>query len=203
LHAYQAIPLQHLELEQLKIFNPTALQHYITDFLNTHNVRDAFIACTLNGPGVYERFIPMHTATPKLDDFLLPEKQRYFWDYRYAYPIEHGRSMFYVSGIQKELLFQYKLLAIANDLNITTISTQRSALLSLYKFQQGDTFRTSKLAIDMLSHHNMPEQLFCADSLGRLLYIPPHLAHQRTQATTHLLNACGLYIAERIYHETN
>lgn len=202
LHAYTETPLQQLELEQLKIFNPTLLQNYIINFLDIHQVRNAFITCMLNGPGIYERFIPMHTANPQLDDFLLPEKQMYTWEYRYVYPIDHGRWMFYVSGIKKDLLFQYKLLAIAGNLNITTITTQRSALLSLYKFQQGKAFRTSKLAIDMLHHHNMPEQLFCADTLGRLLYIPPRLIHQRVQATAHLLNACGLYVAERIFHET-
>jgi len=198
LHAYQEIPLHNLELEQLKIFNVRALQQHISAFFTTHNTHNAYVACTLNGPGIFERFILIDKAEPTLDDFMLPNKRHYVWEYRYVYPVDHGRWMFYVVGIKKELLLQYQLFAIAAQINMTTITTPRAALLALYKFQQGSAFRTGKLAIDMLHHHNMPEELFSPDALNRILSIPTSLTHHRTQAFPQLLNACGLYIAERI-----
>lgn len=202
LSAYQETSLTHFELEQLKLFNPTAIFQYIATFLRAHRAHNAYIACTLHGPGVFEQFMQTYTTQPTLDTFALPDKHKYFWDYRYAYPLDHGRWMFYVAGIKKELLLQYKLFAIRHKLNITTITTQRIALLSLYKFQNAATFRESKLAIDMLQHNNMPEELFSTDTLHRTLYIPPSLAGRYTHPS-HLLYACGLHIAERIYREAN
>jgi len=195
LHAYKKITFQELELESLIVFNPTKIKQHIVNFLNSCNARNAFVACSLRGPKLFERFVSVTKAHPSMEDFEVSERNHMLWDYRFAYPADNGLWVFYVTGMPRALLLQYQLLAITTPFNLLTITSERMALLNLYEYQHGNAFRRSQLAIDMLRHHNMIEYLFDRDTLSRILYIPSALAHHRADDIHHLLSACGLFVS--------
>jgi len=195
LHAYKKITFQELELESLIVFNATKIKQHINDFLASCNAPNAFVACSLRGPTLFERFVSTTKADPSMEDFEVSERNHMLWDYRFAYPADNGLWVFYVMGMPRTLLLQYQLLAIAAQFNLVTVTSERMALLKLYEYQHGNAFRRSQLAIDMLRHHNMVEYLFDGDTLSRILYIPSNLAHHRIDDTHHLLSACGLFVA--------
>lgn len=197
LQAYKKIIFQELELENLMVFNSTKIYEYILNFLDTYNAHNAFVACSLRGPTLFERFVAVTKADPTMEDFTVPDRRHHMhWDYRFAYPADNGFWVFYVTGMPRTLLLQYQLLAINTQLNLLTITSERMALLKLYEYQHGNAFRRSQLAIDMMRHHNMIEYLFDHDTLSRILYIPSTLAHHRTDDVQHLLSACGLFVSE-------
>lgn len=195
LHAYKKFTFQELELESLIVFNATKIKQHINDFLDSCNAHTAFVACSLRGPILFERFVSTTKVDASMEDFEIPERSHMLWDYRFAYPADNGLWVFYLMGMPRTLLLQYQLLAINAQLNLLTITSERMALLKLYEYQHGNAFRRSQLAIDMLRHHNMVEYLFDGDALSRMLYIPSNLAHHRIDDAQHLLSACGLFVA--------
>jgi hypothetical protein len=195
LQAYKKITFCELELESLIVFNATKISQHITDFLDSCNARNAFVACSLRGPKLFERFVPLTKADPSMEDFAVPEGNHMLWDYRFAYPADNGLWVFYVTGMPRSLLLQYQLLAISTQCNLITLTSERMALLKLYEYQHGAAFRRSQLAIDMVRHHNMIEYLFDSDTLSRILHIPSALAHHRVHDAHHLLSACGLFVS--------
>jgi len=98
LRAYKRFSLQDLELEKLTLFNPTRIKKYITTFLTTHQLDNAFIAFSLSGPNIIEQFIPLHTASPTPDNFSVQKSENILWKYEYIYPRDH-QFVFYVYSI--------------------------------------------------------------------------------------------------------
>ncbi len=201
LKAYQRVDLHNLELEQLIVFNPTKLKRIVYTFLQKHAAQHAFIACTLRGPHLFEKYITMQNQKPKHRDFALPELNSLVWDYRVVYPTDHGKSVFYVAGLPRTLIAQYQLFAIAAQLHMTTLIPEQMALLQVYRYQRGAAFRRTQLAVDMLQHHNMIDYICTTETLGRILHIPSHLVIDRAREASSLLASCGLFISERVEDE--
>ncbi len=196
LRAYKRFSLQNLELEKLILFNPTSIKKYITTFLSTHQLHNAFIAFSLSGPNIIEQFIALQTANPTPDNFSVQKADNILWEYEYVYPRDH-QFIFYVYSMPQAILLQYQLLSIAAHLNIIAIIPQRRVLLSLYKFLYGSAFRQAQLAVDMTRHHNMIEYLFTPDLLARIINISPNIK-SRVEEMPYLLTACGLFVSEGI-----
>jgi len=196
LRAYKRFNLQNLELEKLTLFNPTNIKKYITTFLSTHQLDNAFVACSLSGPNIVEQFIPLQTANPTPDNFSIKKEENILWEYEYIYPRDH-QFIFYMYSIPRAILLQYQLLSIAAHLNIISIIPQRRVLLSLYKFLYGTAFRKAQLAVDMTRHHNMIEYIFTPDLFARIINISPSI-QSTVQEMPSLLTACGLFVSEGI-----
>lgn len=194
--AYETTPFTNLECEKLVIFNQPRLRAIIGNFIRTHNMQNAYATCALTGPNIFEGMISQPTPHPKPEDFSLARSKHHVWDYQFLYPHENGSSMFYVCGIPHTLLFQYRLLAQSLDLRIARITTRRMALLHAYEHVQGAAYRPAQLAVDMMQHNNMIEELFTRDLFHRLIYADPALASASPQAIPDMLTASGLYVAE-------
>jgi len=194
LRAYKRFGLQNLELEKLTLFNPTSIKKYITTFLSTHQLHNAFVTCSLSGPNITEQFIPLQTANPTSDDFSMQKAENILWEYEYIYPRDH-QFIFYVYSISRAILLQYQLLFTAAHLNIIAIIPQRRVLLSLYKFLYGVAFRQAQLAVDMTRYHNMIEYFFTSDLLARIISISPNI-QIGAKEIPYLLIACGLFVSE-------
>jgi len=199
--AYQRFAFKNLELENLMVFNPTAVGRLVHTFLKKHRAQDAFVACSLRGPQLFERYVTVNSQTPQASDFVLPELKTLVWDYRYAYPIDHGKSVCYVAGLPHAVITQYQLFAIQTQLHMTILMPEQMALLQVYRYQRGLTFRRTQLAVDMLQHHNMVDYLCNTDTLGRILHVPNHLVLDRAHEVGPLLAACGLFISEGVDDE--
>ncbi len=196
LRAYKRFRLQNLELEKLTLFNPTSIKKYITTFLSTYQLHNAFIVFSLSGPNIIEQFIPLYTANPTPDNFFMQKAENVLWEYEYVYPRDH-QFIFYVYSMPRAILLQYQLLSIAAHLNVIAIVPQRRVLLSLYKFLYDSAFRQAQLAVDMTRYHNMIEYLFTPDLLARIINISPNIIN-RTEEMPYLLTACGLFVSEGV-----
>ncbi|MGB8366878.1 MAG: hypothetical protein WCD44_00815 [Candidatus Babeliales bacterium] len=194
LRAYKRFNLQNLALEKLILFNPTYIKQCILLFLQTHQLKNAFIAFSLSGPTTIEQFVSLQTASPLPDQFSIQKIKNNLWGYEYIYPRDH-QFVFYVYQIPHTTLLQFKLFSIAAHLNVIAIIPQRSTLLLLYKFIYGNAFRRAQLAIDMIRYHNMIEYLFSPDLLARIIDTSSCIQNIAIELP-YLLPACGLFISE-------
>jgi hypothetical protein len=195
LRAYKNYPLNNLELANLILFNPTVIKKHITSFLQEHNLEDAFVAFILDGPVIAEQFVAMPTSTPHRTDFSVAHSASVLWEYRYLYPNDDGQFVFYVYSVPRSLILQYKLLAIATQCNLITMTTQTMALLSAYQNVFGPAFRRSQLAVDMMRCNNNIAELVTADALRRMV---SGTAAIKEVDTLLCAAAAGLFCSERI-----
>lgn len=197
LKGYKRITLDSFELTNGYIHNPTAIENHITSFLAKHNLKNAFIAIALRGPRVYERIATLPTTVSDPTDAILPNKQQQIWSYRYLYSQENAQSTFYVCSIAQSLLFQYKLLAIRQRLNLISITTVSMAHLHTYTYGYGVAFRHSQLAHDMALCKNRIEDLVSPDVIRRRLTIPARYAHDVDHELPTLTPLFGLVISQK------
>jgi hypothetical protein len=111
----------------------------------------------------------MPTATPHRADFVIPKSAHMMWEYRYMYPTDNGQFVFYAYSVPRSVLLQYKLLAIAAECNLITVTTQTMALLLAYQHMFGSAFRQSQLAIDMMRCNNNIGDLITVDTVRRMM----------------------------------
>jgi hypothetical protein len=171
LDAYKSYSLDNHELHNLTLFNPTIIKQHIVSFLTEHNLQNAFVAFVLDGPAVQEQFVTMPTATPQRTDFDIPNSAHMIWEYQYMYPTDSSHFVFYLYSVPRSVLLQYKLLAIAAQCNLITVTTQTMALLSAYQHMFGNAFRRSQLAIDMMRCNNNIGDLITIDTVRRMMDI--------------------------------
>lgn len=201
--AYKSYPLNNLELEHLILYNPTLIKKYITSFLQEHDLTDAFVAFTLQGAAVTEQFVAMPTSTPHRTDFNVANARNMLWEYRYIYPNHDGQFVFYVYSVPRSVVLQYKLLAIAAQCNLITMTTQTMALLSAYQHLFGSAFRRSQLAVDMMRCNNNISEIITMDAVRRMVNIGtlgladlPDVALAKS-GRLHCASAAGLFCSER------
>lgn len=195
LNAYKRYHLTNLELENLVLFNPTAIKKYISSFLQKYDLQNAFIVFSMHGSAVTEKYMAMPTSTPRRADFGIAPSSNVVWDYRYIYSNDQGQYLFYVYLVPRFLVLQYQLLAIAAQCNVITITTCNMALLHTYKNIFGVAFRRSQLAIDMMRYNNKIEDCISVDALRRMITIPSDVTIQEEKVF--IAAACGLFYAER------
>ncbi len=192
--AYKSYPLDNLELTHLTLFNPTIIKKHIRSFLCEHNLQDAFIAFALHGAAVHETFVTMPTSTPHRTDFKMQDSAHALWEYRYLYPNDDGQFVFYVYSVPRYIVLQYKLLAVAAQCNVITMTTQTMALLSAYEHMFGSAFRRTQLGVDMMRCNNNIGDLITVDALRRMVDIGTLDISDRL----HYVAAAGLFCSERV-----
>lgn len=193
LKAHKTIALQDPK-SQSQLFNLTALKKHILDFLTAHKIKHAQVVMGLSTAGIIEQFVTCTNATPSNHDFALPSGCLVL-DYVYLYPNDTGAFTFYVCSIRQEHLLQYKLLAIAANLNLRTIIPSRMALLQLYHTVQGAAFRYSSLGVAMQQNNNNVEHLSSNETIHRLLRINSDVSINFTEQTLYLKTTLGLALS--------
>jgi hypothetical protein len=203
LRAYQCTPLMNGEFANANLFNPTGIQRHINHFLTQHELTDACISMAVAGPHVTESVVELPTARPHIEQFPFPKLKKLVWEYRYLYPTDHNSFAFYVCGIAHHHLLQYQLSAIKNAHNLVAITSERMALLQLYKYIQGAAFRPAQLGKELALHNQDIHSLFTTDMLRRMLFVKPALSlHVETERSA-LLTNLGLFITQREINGTN
>jgi len=196
LHAYRSIPIKD-SMHKTMIYNTTFLEQQIGSFVATYKLEDAFFALCISGERVEERLVKLKNSSPTTADFSHLALHKLVWDYTYLYAHEQGEFVFAVSGVQRELLFQYQLLALSLGINLVTLTTPFNPLISLYRYVQGAAFRQAKLASDMQAHQHRLENYFTPTMYNRIVH-----AGQQVESGT-LLSMIGLYCMERGNNEKN
>jgi hypothetical protein len=199
--AYKNYPLNNLELANLILFNPTVIKQHIISFLSEHDLSDAFVAFALHGPAVHEEFVAMPSSTPHRNDFTISNSSHLLWEYRYLYPNDDGQFIFYVYSVPRFVVLQYKLLAVAAQCNLITITTQTMALLSAYQHMFGSAFRRSQLAVDMMRSNNNIGDIITADAVRRMVNMNALSSTARPECLEEVYRriaaSAGLFCSER------
>lgn len=198
--ALQKIPLGNLELNGLIPYHQTAIMQSINQFLDTHNLKHAYVSCSLSGPTIFEKIIELPTASPNAEMCARAAQEQdtqvtfkhMNWDYQYLCQQENACSSFYVCGIQRQHLFHYQLLAMRTRMNLSVMTTQQLALFRLYKQLHGASFRSSQFAQDMRIHNNDLRSFFTPTLLNRMLRTNAHAITEHD--VSHLSTLLGLYL---------
>lgn len=198
LKAYQRIPLTKAEYSDGVIYNPTALKNIIEQFLTTHNLHNSFIHLAINSPRCIERIVTLPHSSPVYTDFQLPELKKCSWNYHYLYPFEHEFA-FYVCGLPRELIAQYKLLALTIPLNIIMLTTGHIALFTVYKKLFSSSFRQSQLAADMMQQNHSLHRYFTPEMIYRMIAINKNVALNMKQEYPFIAQSLGLILSQDIF----
>jgi len=191
---YKHHTLSPFEITHSLVCNPTHIKTLMSDFLTQHNKRNALISLCLAGNQLYHYYLALPTAHPKATDFGIAPSSTTQWGYRFMYHNDEGLAVFYVYKIPKSLLLQYQLIAIAEQLNLISITTNHMALYAAYKAVFGNAFRQSQYALDMMKAHNNAENIITYDALKRMIAIPQHA--QKETETSYLATSYGLFMMQ-------
>ncbi len=191
--------LQHLELERLTLFNPTAIGSLIQTWYQKCNATVPLLFA-LHGPTTEEHILSLHTAHPNPSHFPVSHAPHLQWKHTYLYSLDH-HHIFYLCGIPKPILFQYQLMAIEHHFPLTILTTERMALTHCYRHMYGTAYRRAQLAQSMDTHNNRIERLFFKEDLSRILKLPPDMQLKDNQRLP-LLTACGLFVMQGTNNET-
>jgi len=151
--AYERTNFASLEFEKSIVFNPTNISHHIKKFIKKYDIEKPKVAFSVSGPNIFEKTVTLSKSAPKKTDFTFPELKNINWNHTYLCPSTKGGFHFYVHGMAKETLFQYRLLAIKSGLKPHAITTKTNAYLQLYKYVKGKKFTQNQLAIDLSENH--------------------------------------------------
>jgi hypothetical protein len=195
---YHKIPLLNLEFEQSVPFNLTRIKQSIHEFITANDLKSAYAAIAISGPGIKEEFLTRSIAHPKREHFESEELKLNIWDYIYLYPMDHGQFAFYVTSISRQQVLQYQLLAISLQLNLLVLTTQSMALLQAYKYMQGTNFRHSQLGLDMIAHKNNMSNYFKDNITSHLLTISPTISVSLPDEMPYIASAFGLCVASNL-----
>jgi len=168
--AFQEISFSHHEYDQGNIFNPSSIARAITHFLATHKKQSTPIVFIIDGNHIDQKIVSCVSASPSKDTFKVDEKLHSF-NYLYVYPEASGTFSFYTCSIPHTILMQYKLLAIANKLNLQAISTRTMAHFSLYRLLQGSTYSQTALGMLLENNNNNTRALINDQTIQNMLHI--------------------------------
>lgn len=199
MQAYRRIPLTSGDFEHGILFNPTKIQGHITTFLKEHALSHAFISLAVSGPSIKEEIIAHCTAKPTEQELGINPSHNEVIDYTYLYPTDTGSFTFYVCSIERGLLLQYQLLAMASSLNLVAVTTENMALLNAYKYLEQPTFRHSQLAVAMKQANNCFENLITDEIIGKRFSIISKKCSVPPTERSHLLTALGLVVVSQVY----
>lgn len=196
LNAYEKINCNYLEVEQLIVFNPTRIKKYIDIFAKKHHITRPSLCIAVQGSQCHEQLIYHDKPSASLTTLGLSNHKQLQWQYRFLYPTDDHRFTFYAAGLPYYVITQYNLLARSMGLNFQTLTTYTMAMLCLYKYMYGTTFRHAQLGIHLKQSKHSIERLFSPDLLARIITIPTTLVENKNENLSYLLAACGMFLTE-------
>lgn len=194
LKAYQRITLSGAELLDGVLFNPTRIAQHINQFIAKHRLQDAFVSCALESPRLVEKFIHCPVPNPAPHEIADHSHKNCNWHELYLYPTDNNQHFLHVCGIPRELLAQYQLLATRTNLNLTTITSQKMALFTLYRHLCNTAYSYGRLAADLERYNNAIEQSFSLETVRRTVSIAHAVHIDVEQEARYLLTAAGLLV---------
>ena len=199
LKAWDKVFLHESQLENLTLFNQSFISQFIQQFIKKYNLSHSYAFFSLTGPAVVEEYCSFITSTPTNDDFFIKDKNKVWWDSFYLYPTVDGKFIFYVTSLKRELVFQYKLLACINNLNLVTLIPRNAALFNLYKMVKGEGFSRSQLSLDMQNNNNQIYEVVADMNLNSFIEIDTRgmESHQNEDEKLDINSALALFIAGR------
>jgi len=192
--SYKKEMLTSLEFEKSIVFNPTKISNIISTFIKKQAIGKPIISLAVAGPNVFEKIVNLPTSSPQKKDFAIPETHNINWNSRYLCPSLKSGFDFYVCGMSPENLFQYKLLAIKSGNRLSCVTTERSALLQLYKHVKKEAFTQGQLAIDLGKTNYDLKTFFTPNIISNNITLDSKLAINLTEEIGNVATSIGLFL---------
>jgi hypothetical protein len=190
------------ESNSLARITGTHLFGHVQNFIRRHHLQHGIASVALSSPLMFEQFIRLGHASASMQDFLTPMLKKMLWHYRYVHSLDDGHHLFYLCALEQPIVFAYQLMMHKAGLNAVNLTSSYMGIVQGYRALFGPAFRQSQLALDMLKHEYALEQSMSADSIARLIHIPPTLSINLDQEKKSLLTMIGLFYQERNSHAT-
>jgi hypothetical protein len=177
---FKLIALTHLpfykdEYSEGRIYSPTTIGNAILQFLSTHNTQKNPIAFTINGNHIAQQFCMQAASFYTQSTQDNPEQLIEY----YALDCEkNDMSMHYVCAIERSMIMQYQLIAIAHTLNLQVLSTPAMAHLNLYRYvskKVSPHFKLNKLEDALKSNNYQTRNLIDNNAIETIIQMPTFL----------------------------
>jgi hypothetical protein len=134
--AWAVKPLDAMQAEGPVIFNLTFFVQAISEFLQAHNLKNAFMSIGLAEGMLWEQLRWVENRNPALQE-VVSSQDALVWNYTHVVSNEYAdKHPFYMFGVAREILFQYQLLALQVPCNIICITSKKRALLHAIALNQ-------------------------------------------------------------------
>lgn len=192
--AQRTIACDTLEVYKGILYNLTKIRMLITDFIDAYQLHECPSAWWISQPTATEQYIGQVDAFVSRAHFQQYVTGSDVWDYRYLYPHENGSFIFYLARVPHWIVLQYQLLAHATASSVIVLTTDSLALIQLYRFVNGASFRGAKLAHDLAQHNNNLHPYFTRALISRMVSFNT----PEPESLQDCLPALGLFVCESI-----
>jgi len=194
LKAYETFSFKNLEFEKSIVFNPTKISSFLKNFAKENSIKNATFAISICGPTIFEKILTLSTSTPEKKDLNLKELKNLKWDYTYLGPSVKNGFEFYICGMKREILFQYKLLGIKSGIKPVVITTAKTAQIEFYKYLKGENFRQNQLVIDLQNSNYNIQSIFTPETIAKKIELNQNIEAEIKEDYPLLATNIGLFL---------
>lgn len=194
IHAYEKKDFEALEFEKSIVFNPTKISANIKKFIKNNNIKNPFVSMSISGPNIFEKIVTLPKSFAKKEDFKIADVKNLNWNHTYLCPSLKGGFDFYICGMKREHLFQYKLLALWAGAKLAFVTTEQAALISLYKHLEGQNFIQSQFSVDLSQNGYDMQSIFTPKLITKNFNIAKELNINVKKETKNLATSIGLFL---------
>ena len=192
--SYKNLLLKNLEFEKSIVFNPTKISSFLKNFAKENSIKNATFAISICGPTIFEKILTLSTSTPEKKDLNLKELKNLKWDYTYLGPSVKNGFEFYICGMKREILFQYKLLGIKSGIKPVVITTAKTAQIEFYKYLKGENFRQNQLVIDLQNSNYNIQSIFTPETIAKKIELNQNIEAEIKEDYPLLATNIGLFL---------
>lgn len=129
--AWQKYTFDTLCINSKAMYNCSYLVACIRNFIQTHNLSQAYVSCGLSEEIVWEHYYWHEQDNHNADDFF-SHASNSLWNYCVVSNNYHEKkNLLYAYGMQRSLLFQFQILALLVPFNCVFMSSVSRALLQV------------------------------------------------------------------------
>jgi len=194
LKSYKKEYFESLELEKSIIFNPTRINNSICEFIKKNKITYPTLSLAVTGPNIFEKIINCPTSSLQKDMLNIPQIAQLHWSSTYLCPSLKSGFDFYICGMKQEYLFQYKLLAIKSGYTLSCVTTEKSALLQLYKYIKKENFTQGQLAIDLGNNNYNLRSYFTHHTINNNFNLDDKLNINVKKEIENIATSIGLFL---------
>lgn len=148
LKAYKRHIIQDLEIYDLNIFNPIKFNNILKSFVKSYKIQDPVFNLSFSGSQIINQINSFEAMPTSLYEFGL-QSQKMFWS---IYQLNDDKKfVFYVTGIEHSLMFQYRIFSSNFGINIKKITTTDCALMKLINYDANFQINQIEYKINQLN----------------------------------------------------
>lgn len=148
LKAYKRHIIQDLEIYDLNLFNPIKFNNILKSFVKSYSIKAPVFNLSLSGNQIINQINSFDAMPTSLGEFEL-QPQKMFWS---IYQLNDDKKfVFYVTGIEHSLMFQYRIFSSNFGINLKKITTADCALMKLINYDANFQITQMEYRINQLN----------------------------------------------------